>query len=109
MIDFSRLVLKPCMTAFAQPIVINPVKSQPGAVPYAARGVWSFKMVEIPTAQGDYISTNTPVIGIRVSEFAAPPLQDDQITTGGVTYVVNDTILDAQGGSDLLLKSVTPR
>jgi hypothetical protein len=103
-IDFSRLVLGPAMAVFAQPCIYNPFASQPGAAHFAARGVWTNRPVEIPTEQGGYISTNQPIFGIRVADFAAAPKQDDQLTTAGVLYDVVDTVFDGQGGADLWLR-----
>lgn len=115
MINLSGLVLGPAMAAFAQPFILTPVASQgPTAAPYAARGSYSTKPVQIPV-EGDQVhSTVQPMLGIRVAEFPVAPKQDDLVTFLTVVQVPNedpafnfvivDYVPDGQGGADLWIR-----
>ena len=50
-------MLRPAFAAFARPITVRPVVSQPGAAPYAARGIWSSKPVDVQMADGSILSS----------------------------------------------------
>ena len=104
MINFD-LALAPAMTAFGIPISVVPTVSQPGAPTYAARGVWSLKAVQIPLDDGTYQSTNQPMLGIRLADFAASPLQGDGAIINGASYDIIDVVLDGQGGADLWIRA----
>ncbi len=121
MIDFDALVLLPAMTTFAGPVTITPVKSQPGAAPYPARGSFASKPIEIALeGSDDYHRAQQLTLGIRLSEFAAqpaPPKQGDTMArTAGVplssgtlpdgTFEIYDVELDGQGGAVLTLRKV---
>jgi hypothetical protein len=117
--DFSGLVLGPCMNAFAVPITVAPAKSMPGAPIYGSqpgkplRGIWSSKPVVIETSTG-YHSTNQPVLGIRLADFdaigKAYPEQGDFLSlagdVAGICWQVVDAEPDGQGGAELKLRMV---
>ena len=105
MIDFGALVLGPAMTAFAQPIMVTPTKSQPGAPAYAARGSYSSKPVMIPLeGSDDFHRSQQIALGISLSEFAVRPKQGDAIVMAQGAFEIYDVELDGQGGADLLLR-----
>ncbi len=117
--DFSDLVLGPCMNAFAIPITVAPAKSMPGQMIYGSqpgkplRGIWSSKPVVIETSTG-YHSTNQPVLGIRLADFdalgKAYPEQGDFLSlandVGGICWEIVDPKPDGQGGAELDLRIV---
>jgi hypothetical protein len=102
MIDFDALVLSPNQNVFSKPIIINPLVSQPGIAPYAARGIWTVRHVEAITDSGDILTTRQLTIDIRLSEFAVPPQQNDRITIKQRT-VDQHTILYVRGFSVQIL------
>ena len=113
-IDFSDLVLGPCMDTFAVPITVAPAKSMPGQPIYGGvRGIWSSKPVLIETATG-YHSTNQPTLGIRLADFDAIgksyPEKADFLSLdsdpAGVCWIVVDPKPDGQGGAELELRIV---
>jgi hypothetical protein len=113
MIDFDALVLAPAMTAFARPIVVTPVMSQPGAAAFGARGVWEIKNIDVQTEEGIY-SGQRRTLGVRLSEFAVPPVQGDRVDIPAylsrpaeATHVIDDVDDDGQGGSTWTMKQVT--
>jgi hypothetical protein len=117
--DFSALVLAPCMEVFATSIAVTPLKSQPGAAPYSSvtfpdgtvrgiRGVWASKPVVVETAEG-YHSTTQPSLGIRDAEFLVPLKQGDRLVVSDfptMVFEVFDTNPDGQGGTDLKLRLI---
>jgi hypothetical protein len=114
-VDFSSLVLGPCIGTFGIPITLTPVRSNPGAAAYGGvSGVWDEAPVIIETAAG-YHSTNEPKLGIRLADWDAlgqpRPKQGDMIDTGDPRYgawEIIDPIPDGQGGATLKLRGVQP-
>jgi hypothetical protein len=117
--NFSDLVLGPCMNAFGVPITVAPVKSMPGQRIYGSqpdkplRGVWSSKPVVIETSTG-YHSTNQPILGIRLADFDAIGKayieQGDFLSldgdVAGISWEVVDIKPDGQGGAEMELRLV---
>ena len=105
MIDFAALVLGPAMAVFGQPITLTPVASQPGKPAYPARGVFASKPVQIRLDDGGIHSTVQPTLGIRLVDYAVPPMQDDLVVIPGVgTFAIADVNPDGQGGADCPLR-----
>lgn len=107
MIDFAALVLGPALAVFGEPVTVTPTASQPAVAPYQARGVWSFKPVEIPLSEGGDHSTNVPALGVRLADFTVAPDQGDFFALRGKTYVAVDVTPDGQGGADVILREAT--
>jgi hypothetical protein len=119
--NFDTLVLNPCQNSFAKPLTINPLMSMPGAIPYAARGIWTVKVVDVILDDGGQLTTRTLEIDVRLSELPALPMQGDQITIiadvqsefvgvsigAPIVLQVDDVRLDSGGAAKLLMKRVT--
>ncbi|WP_035698420.1 head-tail joining protein [Bradyrhizobium japonicum] len=120
-IDLSALVLGPCMEAWAKPVTITPVKSQPTARPYDVRGVWTVDNINLVADNGAPFSTRTIKLGVKLDEFAVPLMQGDYVRTlasnlpmgylkdayapgAVVDFVVDNDQPDGQGGTVLILK-----
>lgn len=120
-IDFSSLVLGPCMDSFAKEVSITPVKSQPTAAPYDARGVWTVDNINVMTENDTAFSTRTLKFGIKLDEFTVSPEQGDYLSIKAkdlpmgylrdaldpnamVSFVVDNDQPDGQGGTVLILK-----
>ena len=71
MFDFDGNVLTPLQNTYSRPITINPVVSQPGAAPYAGRGVFATGPVDIATAAvADLVfSDQRTSIWVRMAEY----------------------------------------
>ncbi len=107
MIDFASLVLAPAMAVFGQSVTIMPVVSQPGASPYPARGVYASKPIQIQIEGGGYHSTVQPTLGIRLADFAVPPMQGDTVDLGTLgQFEIADVNPDGQGGADCPLRDL---
>jgi hypothetical protein len=113
--DFDRLVLAPCQAIFGKAATVLPFKSQPGAAPYIARGIWNVRAINIAMEDGAILSSQTNRLSIRISEFPTALLQGDYVildqlpeqlgtALGGTSYVFDDDDPDGQGATDVTLK-----
>jgi hypothetical protein len=121
-VDFSALVLSPCMNTFAIAVMINPIKSQPLAAPYPARGVFSSDQTSVMLENGAVLSDQVTTLGIRRSDkradgtpmWVALPMRGDGCVTldaAGVpveNFWVADIDADGQGGHMLSLRKEKP-
>jgi len=115
-IDFSALVLTPCMDTFARSIVVDPIASRPGEPPYQTRGIYSSTPFDVQTIEGSLFSDQKTIIGIRLADFIGPPPQSRDVVTvlGGFgmttdrRYFVDDVDEDGQGGAILTVRFITP-
>lgn len=105
-IDFDALVLGPCMDAFAEDITVDPRVSRPGQPPYAARGSYHERAVDVALTDGAILSSAEKTLGVRLSEFEAPPVQGDLIVLRHVMFMVEDLDDDGQGGTLITLKEL---
>lgn len=122
-IDFESLVLGPCMTAFAKPVTITPVKSQSLAAPYPSQGIWTIDSVDLVMEDGTPMTSRTIKFGVQFSDYPIMLAQGDIITTiasnvplaywqgdndinpsSNIDFIVNDQRPDGQGGCTLVLK-----
>jgi hypothetical protein len=120
-VDFSSLVLGPCMDAFAKPVTVFPIKSQPLGNPYTAQGVWTIDNIGVGIEDGGNFSTRVVKFGIKLDQFAVSPVQYDEISSkvrdlpmgyvsdeldpnATVTFIVDNDQPDGQGGTTLILK-----
>jgi len=118
------LALGAGMREFSRPVVVRPLASQPGDLtvvppvppgqPYAARGVWGSRPIDVPTEAG-ILSSQSQGLGIRALEFAIPVAPGDEIEIPAFmtfpavgTLIVEDTDDDGQGGVFLTLKTIEP-
>src|SRR5260221_538612 len=79
--NFSGLVLAPAMAVFGRPVLITPLRSNPNAAPYTARGIWTVETISIVVEDGGILSSFKLTFGIRLAEFTIAPKQGDWIST----------------------------
>lgn len=111
-IDFSRLVMRPAVAVFGEAVTCVPLVSDPGAPAFQARGVFDalHEVVEMKfqDARENYdgvpVTSQAPVLGIRLADWPVVPKKGDQVTVQAVAYRVWDVQLDGQGKADLILK-----
>lgn len=116
MIDFDRLILGPAMGAFAMPIAVLPKNGSP----YLARGDFRRPTADVEIEEGK-LTTASPTLGVRASEFPVLPVQNDSIYVRvrpnadapagfeivmGVTqrYLITDVRPDGEGDIKLVLR-----
>jgi hypothetical protein len=112
-IDFNALVLGPCMSAFARPIIVKPMKSQPSRRPYEVQGILTIRNIDVQLDDNSIMSSQVITVGIRLSDFETPPAQGDQIDIPAYLslpalgpHLVDDGDDDGNGGSVLTLKAM---
>jgi|SRR4249919_277200 hypothetical protein len=115
-INFSDTALRAGMMAFARPITIIPVVSQPGAEPYRVRAILTSRAVDFPLADGSVFSDQETTFGVRVAEVAACPLTNDQVYVDAADwrndqidpgfYRISDSDLDRQGCVVLAIRKI---
>lgn len=103
-IDWDANVLAPLEKVFGQPVTYLPQNGPP----FGVSGIFDEAYRELDLVSGMRVSTVVPVLGVRLSEFASPPRQDDQliIQATGLTYVVKEVRPDSHGAAKLMLNLV---
>ena len=114
-LDYSALVYKPAFDTFARPITFNPVVSQPGILPFNARGIYDTGEVDVPALDGSIVSDLKTICDILEVEFPILPVQGDRLTipayqsipAAGEFEVID---CDSNGGGEttLTLRKYTP-
>jgi hypothetical protein len=95
-VNFSDELYLPNFNAFARPMTVTPVVSQPGAPAYDARCYFDSKETDILTEANSVLSDSQTFIDIRRVEFSIEPKQGDRIDipfhagTEGGSYEVLD-------------------
>src|SRR6516164_2893182 len=101
MIDWDKTVLGPLMGVFGEAVTYRPY----AGAPYSITGVFDdayLKEVMFEDAsQG--VTDVSAVLGVRLSQFASPPLQNDQLSVASVntTFIVREVRPDSHGGAKL--------
>jgi hypothetical protein len=101
-IDWDTDVLAAEHGVFGQPVTYMPAA---GGASFIVTGVFDEAYKELDLAGGTATTTETPVLGVRASEFPAPPVQGDTllIQSLGETFIVNDVRSDGHGEIKLML------
>jgi hypothetical protein len=115
-INFSENLYKFAMDAFARPITVVPLVSQPGAPSYAARAYMDEKATDILTEDGGIFSDSQIYIDIRIEEFPVLPMQGDHIdmayhegVRGGSFEVLDLSGMGNAGGMiNITLRALVP-
>ena len=104
MIDWDNLVLAPLQTVFGEPVTFIPKFGSQ----YSGSGVFDEAYREVDLAGGVAVTTESPVLGIRMSQMQTVPQQGDQVYVVrlGKTYLVREVQVDGHGSAKLLLNEV---
>ena len=105
-IDWDKAVLGPVMGVFGEPVTFSPAAGSP----FAISGVFDEAYREVEVIDGDIpVTTEIPVVGVRIAAFTIPPQQGDQLTIAGTgaTYAVREVRLDGHGGAKLMLNYIS--
>lgn len=104
-IDFSTLVYLPNYDFWGRDIIVTPIKSNPSASAYGARGIYNSGAIDIMTEAGNIVSDNETTLDIRDNEFfdiGQPlPIQGDLITIpadGNVPAAGDFEVTDTNAG-----------
>ncbi|VVE12865.1 hypothetical protein PCA20602_02727 [Pandoraea capi] len=105
-INWGAEVLGPLMGVFGEPVQYRPRAGAPLTIngvfddAYQKEMLFSDASVELTTVQA--------VLGVQLSQFDVPPVQNDQLTVvrTGASYVVKDVRVDSHGGAKLVLSKM---
>jgi hypothetical protein len=103
-LNFDKLVLGPCVSAFGRRVTYRPLASAPGVAAFAVSGIFEAEHEMIERRDGADHSSVAPVLAVRLSAFAVPPRAGDEIVIGAETYQVWDPRPDGEGKLDLILR-----
>src|SRR5262249_55312082 len=115
-INFPLDLYLPQYEAFARPIVVTPVASQPGAPSYSARGIFDTEKTVVETLDGALYSDTKTILDILEPEFATLPRQGDLVSiplhadVRGGEFIVSDLSVEGNAGGEttLGLRRITP-
>lgn len=106
-LDLDELVLGPTMDVWGEAGQGKPVPVYMPAFgdPFEIGGVFDAQYQSVKFSEGAAISTNAPMLGVRLSAFpeGVQPLQSDRVVIRGATYVVSDVNPDGHGWVKLIL------
>lgn len=115
MIDFAALALGPCIATFGRPVTVTPLAARPPVAPFDTSGVWAVRNVDIALYSGESMNSTTITLGIRISDWAVPPVQGMSVRVPAAgslpnegTLWIDDVDPDGQGGATLTLKREAP-
>lgn len=106
-IDWNAEVIGPLIGVFGEPVTYRPLAG--GSFPIT--GVFDdayLKEVMFEDASSG-VTEVSAVLGVQLSQFPAPPAQNDGLSVASVntTFVVRDVRVDGRGGAKLLLSKVS--
>lgn len=106
-IDWDSAVIGPLQGVFGEPVNYMPAS---GAA-ISITGIYDagYKKDD-PFADGSAgVTTVQPTLGVQLSQFSTPPLQNDRLSVPSVntTFVVREVRTDSHGGARLLLNKVS--
>jgi hypothetical protein len=98
------------INAFARPMLVMPLASNPASGMYLARAVLTIRPDDITLENGAILASRSTTLGIETSEFAILPAPGDQVSydNGATWYWVEDLDPDSATGMSLVLKAVEP-
>lgn len=101
-IDWDKHVLAPLARVFAEPAEYIPQVGEP----YTITGVFdsAYKDVDLIDPQVD-ATTTKPVLGVRLAEFRAEPVQGDSVRlpSARTLFLVREVRTDGHGAVKLML------
>lgn len=77
---------------------------EPGVV--LLRAVFDTAHIEVDTETGAPVSSNNPVLGVRLADLPNEPTSRDRVRARGVLYRISDVQPDGVAGALLILKKV---
>lgn len=105
-VDWDTNVLSPLEGVFGE--AVN-YKAAAGVAVAGIVGVFDAAYRDVDLADPLGTTTVTPVLGVRLAQFANPPVQDDivEVPSVNTTYVVREVRNDSHGWAKLILGKVS--
>jgi hypothetical protein len=109
--NFVDSVYDPVFTAFARPVTVTPIKSQPGQPAYSSVGYFDSTSLDVIGEGMSVISDAKLSLDIHILHFSILPMQGDEIdmpmhqkAPGGMFLVLDVSPDNAQGMHTLTLR-----
>ncbi len=105
-IDWDGNVLAPLFDIFGQAVTYAPA----AGASFPITGVFDEAYREVDLAGGMAVTTDMPVMGVRLAEFTVPPAQGDTLTVDSLNWVfiVKECRPDGHGYAKLMLNYLSP-
>jgi len=106
MVDWDDLLQGPVQAVFGEPVAWQ---SSQLPAPVMVSGGWSDGFRPLSAISGDdgygpvHVTASSPMLGVQLSQFPVPPLQNDLVTVRGKTYRINEVQADGFGAARLEL------
>jgi hypothetical protein len=108
-VDFSTWVYEPCFGLFARSVTFYPLKSQPNAPSFLARGIFDTNEIDVVGMENEVITDCRTELDILMPEWNVYPTQGDMVdipweadVDGGLFYV-KDVHGHGNAGGELTL------
>ncbi|WJN74370.1 hypothetical protein [Burkholderia anthina] len=106
-IDWNAEVIGPLMGVFGEPITYRPLSGGLLSITGVFDNAYLKEVMFEDASSG--VTEVSAVLGVQLSQFPAPPVQNDQLFIPSVnsTYVVRQVRPDSRGAAKLLLNKVS--
>ena len=101
-LTIPELILGNCLNVFGEAVVYTPS----GLSSVSITGIFDNLYEVIDPNTGAIITATQPILGLRNSDLAQLPRQDDTLNVRGQDYRVKEVQVDGQGGSKLFLHEI---
>lgn len=112
-VNFPSAVYVPNYAVWSRTINVIPIASQPGVLPYVARGIYTTEALNVMALDDTIISDQRTILDILEMEFPIMPAQRDYIeipADGGMpdegTFEIIDKSSNGGGETTLVLRKV---
>lgn len=106
-VDWNSIVIGPLHGVFAEPVTYKPFAGGSFAITGVFDNAYLKEVMFEDASSG--VTEVSAVLGVQLSQFPAPPMQNDQLSIPSVntTYVVRQVRPDSRGAAKLLLNKVS--
>ena len=104
MIDWDAHVIGPTVEVFGQSATFYLA----GQAPFTRDGVFDEAYLDLSPADSMQVTTEMPILGIRLSQFPQMPAQDDEVVIDatGIRYKIREVRKDSHGHAVLKLNLI---
>jgi len=95
-------ILGAALARFGEPVTFLPAGGSSSQV----TGIFTAASKQVDPNTGVVVSTNEPILGVRLSDFTPLPGLGSKVIVRGITYRVMDCQEDGEGGAKLYLQRV---
>lgn len=106
-VDWNAEVIGPLMGVFGEPVTYRPLAGGSLSITGVFDNAYLKDVMFEDASSG--VTEIHPVLGVQLSQFPSPPLQNDMLSVASVntTYVVREVRPDSRGAAKLVLSKVS--